>query len=197
MAEVSGEGRGDGITVSWLVTGALAAMYAPAWASWVKAAFPGVSLRVIVTRSSLQFFGLKALEVFCDEEVLIDAWDAEPARRVDHVNLRDSTDAFVVYPATADFLGRFTAFQCSSPALLSLQSSTAPIVLGAALPPNFLESAAWRHYSSALSERSNVTLVPPLRGGRSVLAPTLEGHPPTPFDQIFLTLMKDLGVDHV
>ncbi|MEW1980950.1 flavoprotein [Citricoccus sp. NPDC079358] len=183
--------------MTWLVTGALAAMYTPAWASWIRTAFPGVSLQVVVTRTAMQFFGMKALEVFCDEPVLIDAWDADPPHQVDHVNLGEGTDAFVVHPATADFLGRFAGFECNSPTLLALQGTRAPVVLGAALPPRLLDSTVWQHYTSVLSERSNVILVPPLRGGRSVLAPTVEGHPPTPFDQIFVGLMKDLGVDHV
>ncbi len=179
--------RGRRIAV--VATGSIAAMYLPAWLQWLNAAVPELSTRVILSRSSLGFVGRDAVSAFAQAPVLIDEW-GDAVREAQHVELGEWAEAFVVHPATMDFVSRVSAGLCNSPTLLAMQGSLAPIVLAAAAPPGFTDSPVWTGYVSALRDRPNVHLLAPEQGV-SARNRDREGSPPKTFP-IVLEYLNDI-----
>lgn len=167
-------------------TGSISAMYLPAWISWFSEAHPGTKLRVILTPAAKGFVGLSALGAFTDSQFDIDSWVGHETEAY-HVDLYSWSDAFIVYPATADYVARFALGACDSPSLLALQATKNPVILAPALPPGFLDSEAWRIYQEALSRRDNVHVAPPVIG-HSTYERSIEAFPPQPFNKVVAEL---------
>ncbi|WP_211369974.1 flavoprotein [Nonomuraea turkmeniaca] len=144
-----------------VATGSLAARNLPFALTLLRESRPGLSIRVVVTRSAERFVTRAALAP--EAEVMVDEWpdDAAPAR---HVDWAEWAQVIVVYPMTLHFMGRLALGLADSPALLAAQCTRALVALAPALPPGGLESAAYQSHWSTLSARPNVLLVPPRPG---------------------------------
>jgi phosphopantothenoylcysteine decarboxylase/phosphopantothenate--cysteine ligase len=158
-------------------------MYLPAWLHWLKVVAPGVKVRVILTKSATQFVGLDALAAFSTSPVEIDEWGSSP-RLAKHIELSDWAEAYVVHPATMNFVSRLSAGLCDSPTLLSIQGTHAPVVVAAAAPPNFTLGHVWTRYAAELGQRPNVHLLAPDEG-ISARDLTRAGSPPKTFPAVF------------
>ncbi|MEW2047472.1 flavoprotein [Streptomyces sp. NPDC005476] len=150
--------------VLYAVTGALSAAHTPFWVNWLRAVYPEVRLRVVVTRSAERFVTRQALASVSGQEVLVDAWPEEPAVHARHVEFAEWADTFLVAPATLGFCSRLAGGLADSPVLLALQCTTAPVVIAPSLPPGGLNSVAYRRATAALEEWPHLTVVPPVPG---------------------------------
>jgi phosphopantothenoylcysteine synthetase/decarboxylase len=118
----------------------------------------------MLTRSAQRFVTRDALTAFASGTVLQDVWPDEPDEGATHVELAQWPDAIVVHPATYNFVSRLALGAADTPLLLALQCTRAPIAIAPALPPGGAESYGYRRHVAALSERPNVTVVPPQPG---------------------------------
>ncbi|MEV4107412.1 flavoprotein [Nonomuraea sp. NPDC049695] len=145
-----------------VVTGSLAARNLPFALTLLRESRPGLSIRVVLTRSAEKFVTRAALAPEADE-VMADEWPDDDAR-ARHVDWAEWAEAVVVYPMTLHFMGRLALGLADTPALLAAQCTRALVALAPALPPGGVESAAYQSHWSALSARPNVVLVPPRPG---------------------------------
>ncbi|MBA0053570.1 hypothetical protein E0L36_22630 [Streptomyces sp. AJS327] len=147
-------------------TGSIGVMFMPMWVSWLRSAYPELTVRTVVTRSAERFVTRSAVTAFAGGQVLQDVWPDhdEPETGAKHVELAHWPDAVVVYPASFHFVSRLALGVADTPMLLALQCTRAPVVVAPALPPGGYESPAFQRHLETLKERPNVAVVPPLPG---------------------------------
>jgi len=161
--------RGRHVTV--IVTGSSTAAYLPYWVNWVERERPDHRLRIIVAENGLRFVTAASLTSPVVDDVHLDTWAEADARAV-HLDLVQWSDAFVVFPATYDYLSLFVSRSGSRPSLLALQLTASPIVFAPSVPPGALESRAFAELWADAESRDHVTIVPP-RVGASKHDPAL------------------------
>lgn len=171
-------------------TGSVSAMYLPAWISWFNENHPDATLRTVLTPSAKGFVGLSALGAFSRSGIEFDSWQGHETDAY-HVELQLWADAIIVFPATANYLAKFAQGACDTPAMLALQTTSAPILIAPALPPGFLGSEAWKIHTEAISRRDNVILLPPVKG-KSSYDLSVEAYPPQSFMKVVAELIKKL-----
>lgn len=141
-----------------VVTGSISAADSPFWVRWLRSAYPQLSLQVVVTPTAAGFVSTAALASASGGEVVADRWPDNG--RALHVEWAAWAHAIVVYPATLDYLSRFSHGSGGSPSLLAAQCSTAPVVLAPALPPGGADSHAFRTVLELVAPRDNVGIAP-------------------------------------
>ncbi|MFE7271154.1 flavoprotein [Streptomyces sp. NPDC057623] len=148
----------------YLATGGVQTMFLPMWLKWLRTSYPGTELRYVITPSARRFATPTAIAATAGAGLpMVDAWPDEPDGAL-HVELASWPDAVLVHPATMHFVARFSLGLADTPTLLALQCTRAPIVVCPALPPNGHSNPAYRRHIVELSERDNVTVLPPIRG---------------------------------
>lgn len=148
----------------YIATGGVQAMFLPMWLSWLRDNYPGTEVRYVLTASARRFAGTTAVAAAGGAGLpMIDAWPDEPDRAL-HVELASWPDAVLVHPATMHFVARFSLGLADTPVLLALQCTRAPIALCPALPPNGHTNPAYQRHVTELSERDNLTVIPPVPG---------------------------------
>ncbi|GGQ21435.1 flavoprotein [Streptomyces mutabilis] len=145
-----------------VVTGSASAVGLPQWLSWLRQEYPGLTVRVVMSRSAERFVTPMSLGLRLQEDVEIDAW--EECRRARHVEYAEWAEAVLVYPATFHFTARLALGLADTPVLLALQCTDALVALAPSLPPGGLDSPAFRSHWATLAARLNVVLVPPDQG---------------------------------
>lgn len=160
-------------------TGAVHVALLPTWATWLRASYPALDVRTVITRSAERFVSRAALTAIGGGEVLLDAWPDGPQPGALHVELAEWADAVAVYPATMNFVSRFALGITDTPVTLALQCTRAPVAIAPALPPGGQDSDAYKGHLATLETRGSVTLVPPVPG-RSVTTGREDGAAPPP-----------------
>ncbi|MFJ2033276.1 flavoprotein [Streptosporangium sp. NPDC087985] len=147
-----------------VITGALSAAFIPGWLSWLRAGYPDLVIRPVVTRSAQRFVTLDAMTTLCGQRAVSDEWPAHVTQGAPHVEMSQWPDTIFVYPASLNFLARLALGMGDTPALLALQCATVPIALAPSLPPHGLNSPAYRSHKAALEQRPNIVIAPPKPG---------------------------------
>ncbi|TDT23071.1 flavoprotein [Streptomyces sp. BK208] len=148
----------------YLTTGGIQAMLLPNWLSWLRTHYPHTEVRSVLTPSARRFVGTTAVAAVGGGGLpTIDVWPDEPDRAL-HVHLAAWPDAVLVHPATMHFIARLSLGLADTPALLALQCTRAPIVICPSLPPDGHHNPAYQRHILELSERENVTVLPPVNG---------------------------------
>lgn len=148
----------------YITTGGIQAMLLPTWMSWLRTQYPDTEVHSVLTPSARRFVGTTAVAAAGGRGLpTTDAWPEEPDRAL-HVDLASWPDAVLVHPATMHFVARFSLGLADTPALLALQCTRAPIVICPSLPPGGHLNAAYQRHILELSERDNVTVLPPVNG---------------------------------
>jgi phosphopantothenoylcysteine decarboxylase/phosphopantothenate--cysteine ligase len=163
-------------------TGALSAAFLPFWLNWLRQTYPRTERRVVLTHSALRFVSRSALAAIGGCEVLIDEWPADEAT-ARHVELQEWAEMTLVYPATFQFVSRFSLGLAGSPVLLAMQCMTTPIGLAPALPPGGTDSPAYREHVDRLCRRPNVVIADP-HPGRSVTTGKPNANVPADFSDL-------------
>ena len=89
------------------VTGSIAAYKAADIANWLTKA--GCSVHVIMTRAGMQFITPMTLQTLTKNKVHTDMFGLDDPSVVEHIDLAQSADLFLVAPATANFLAKAAA----------------------------------------------------------------------------------------
>ncbi|GAA4992563.1 phosphopantothenoylcysteine synthetase/decarboxylase [Nonomuraea thailandensis] len=147
-----------------IVTGALSAAFLPGWLSWLRAGYPALEIRPVVTRSAQRFITLDALSTLCGQPAMSDEWPAHVTKGAPHVELSLWPDTVLVYPAGLHFLARLALGLGDTPAILALQCTPAPIGIAPSLPPHGLTSPAYLGHKRLLDQRPNIVIASPKAG---------------------------------
>jgi phosphopantothenoylcysteine decarboxylase / phosphopantothenate---cysteine ligase len=131
------------------ITGGIAAYKA---ANLIRAfAEAGHEVTVLPTENALRFIGKPTLEALSGHNIDIDMYsDVEKVR---HVSLGQNTDAIVVAPATAAFLGRLAAGIADDLLMNAMLASEAPVFLAPAMHTEMWLNPATRANVQTLLDR--------------------------------------------
>src|SRR5680860_246586 len=116
----------------------------------------GHAVRVVQTPASLAFVGRATFEGVTGAPVLVDEFEADPARGafpgdrtpdhdpISHLELVANCDAYVVAPASANTLAKLASGQADNLLTSAALACTAPLILAPAM-----NGAMWRHPATA------------------------------------------------
>ncbi|HLG65474.1 MAG TPA: flavoprotein [Ktedonosporobacter sp.] len=118
-------------------------------------------IKVIMTQNAAQIVSPKVVEFFADDRVFMDYWDQSPSvDRLPHIQLTQWADLFLIFPATADILGKAANGIANDLLSTSILSYTGPIVFVPAMNLSMWKSKALQRNIQAL-EKDGHYIVPP------------------------------------
>jgi phosphopantothenoylcysteine decarboxylase / phosphopantothenate---cysteine ligase len=118
----------------------------------------GHDVRVVPTRSALNFVGAPTWAALSGKPVTAEVWD--DAHEVPHVRLGRQADLVVVAPATADLLAKAATGQADDLLTNTLLTTRAPVLLAPAMHTEMWEHPATRDNVATLRRRGVVVLDP-------------------------------------
>jgi len=136
----------------------------------------GHDVRVIPTRSALNFVGAPTWSALSGKPVTAEVWD--DAHEVPHVRLGRQADLVVVAPATADLLAKAATGQADDLLTNTLLTTRAPVLMAPAMHTEMWEHAATQDNVATLRRRGIVVLDPAV--GRLTGADSGPGRLPEP-----------------
>jgi phosphopantothenoylcysteine decarboxylase / phosphopantothenate---cysteine ligase len=136
----------------------------------------GHDVRVVPTRSALNFVGAPTWAALSGKPVTAEVWD--DAHEVPHVRLGRQADLVVVAPATADLLAKAATGQADDLLTNTLLTTRAPVLMAPAMHTEMWEHAATRENVATLRRRGVVVLDPAV--GRLTGADSGPGRLPEP-----------------
>lgn len=159
----------------------------------------GHDVRVVPTRSALQFVGAPTWEALSGQPVATDVWS--DVHEVPHVRLGQEADLVVVAPATADLLAKAAHGLADDLLTNTLLTARCPVVLAPAMHTEMWEHAATQANVETLRSRGVLVVEP--AAGRLTGSDTGKGRLPEP-DQLFAVCQdvldahdQDLAGQHV
>jgi phosphopantothenoylcysteine decarboxylase / phosphopantothenate---cysteine ligase len=135
----------------------------------------GHSVRVVMTPAATNFIGRSTFEGITGAPVLIDEFEADPARGafpgdavpdhapISHLELVRRADAYVIAPASANTIAKLAAGMADNLLTSAALACTAPLLVAPAMNNHMYEHAATQANLETL-ERRGVTIVPPGTG---------------------------------
>jgi phosphopantothenoylcysteine decarboxylase / phosphopantothenate---cysteine ligase len=136
----------------------------------------GHAVRVVPTRSALEFVGAATWAALSGRPVAPDVW--QDVHEVPHVRIGQRADLVVVAPATADLLAKAATGQADDLLTNTLLTARCPVVLVPAMHTEMWEHPATRANVATLRARGVVVLDPAI--GRLTGADTGPGRLPEP-----------------
>jgi phosphopantothenoylcysteine decarboxylase/phosphopantothenate--cysteine ligase len=118
----------------------------------------GHDVRVVPTRSALEFVGVATWAALSGRPVATDVW--ESVHEVPHVRIGQEADLVVVAPATADLLARAAHGRADDLLTSTLLTARCPLVLAPAMHTEMWEHPATRDNVAILRRRGAVVLDP-------------------------------------
>lgn len=164
-----------------VITGSAAASGMPQWLTWLRAAYPKLHLKVVMSPSAQRFVTPLSLSLRLDQDVEVDSW--EECNRARHVEHAQWAEAALVYPATFHFTARLALGLADTPALLTLQCTDALVAVAPSLPPGGLDNPAFQSHWAALAARPRVVPVPPAQAS-SLATGRQDGWIPPPLPDV-------------
>lgn len=144
----------------------------------------GHQVRVIPTRSALEFVGTPTWEALSHQPVTNTVFDG--ANTVDHVRLGREAELVIVVPATADLLARAANGRADDLLTATLLTVTAPVVYAPAMHTEMWQHPATRANVATLRERGAHVLE--VASGRLTGTDTGPGRLPDPEDIVAAAL---------
>ena len=145
----------------------------------------GHSVRVVPTRSSLNFVGAATWEALSGHPVQTDVF--EHVDEVAHVRIGQAADLVLVVPATANLLAKAAAGIADDLLTATLLTARCPVVFAPAMHTEMWEHAATTHNVEVLRERGAVVIEPAV--GRLTGVDTGKGRLPDP-EEIFRAALR-------
>jgi len=123
----------------------------------------GYKVRCIMTKGAQEFITPLMLESVSGEAVTTDFWERGSGGGIEHIELADWADVFVVAPATADVIAKLANGFADTPLLAVALATRAPILLAPAMNVNMYEHPATKENIEKLKTRA-VQFVDPEEG---------------------------------
>jgi phosphopantothenoylcysteine decarboxylase / phosphopantothenate---cysteine ligase len=103
----------------------------------VKADF---CVRVIMTRGAMEFVTPLTFQTLSGNPVATETFDLTQESQIGHINLADSTDLFVIAPATANVIGKIAAGIADDLLTTVLMATQAPVLIAPAMNIHMYEN---------------------------------------------------------
>ncbi|WP_124727668.1 bifunctional phosphopantothenoylcysteine decarboxylase/phosphopantothenate--cysteine ligase CoaBC [Staphylospora marina] len=140
------------------ITGGIAAYKAATVASRLTQA--GADVRVIMTEAATRFVTPLTLQILSRNHVSVDTFDERNPAVVNHIDLADHADLFVIAPATANLIAKLALGLADDMLSTTLLATRAPIVIAPAMNVNMYRNPAVRRNLDELLKRG-VFLIEP------------------------------------
>ncbi|GAK07466.1 bifunctional phosphopantothenoylcysteine decarboxylase/phosphopantothenate--cysteine ligase CoaBC [Geomicrobium sp. JCM 19038] len=151
----------DGKKIVLGVTGGVAAFKAAALASKLKQA--GASVKTIMTESSKEFVTPLTFQALTRDRVYDNTFVEEDVSKIAHIDVADWADAFVIVPATANFIGKYANGIADDMLTSTLLATKAPVYVAPAMNVNMYDHPAVIQNLETLMNRG-VTFIEPGAG---------------------------------
>lgn len=133
------------------VTGGIAAYKAAPLASKLTQA--GASVRVIMTDSATKLIAPLTFQTLTRNPVAIDTFSEHDASVVQHIDIADAADLFVIAPATANIIGKMAQGIADDMLSTTYLATTAPVLVAPAMNVHMYEHPAVQHNMAILKSR--------------------------------------------
>ncbi|MCM3756664.1 bifunctional phosphopantothenoylcysteine decarboxylase/phosphopantothenate--cysteine ligase CoaBC [Sporosarcina aquimarina] len=122
------------------VTGGIAVYKAVALVS--KLSQSGAQVKVVMTRSAMEFVQPLSFQVMSRNDVYFDTFDEKDSSVIAHIDLADWADLIIVAPTTANFIGKLANGIADDMASTLLLAATAPVWVAPAMNVHMYEHPA-------------------------------------------------------
>lgn len=122
------------------VTGGIAVYKAVALVS--KLSQSGAQVKVVMTRSAMEFVQPLSFQVMSRNDVYYDTFDEKDSSVIAHIDLADWADLIIVAPTTANFIGKLANGIADDMASTLLLAATAPVWIAPAMNVHMYEHPA-------------------------------------------------------
>lgn len=122
------------------VTGGIAVYKAVALVSKLTQA--GADVKVIMTKSAMEFVQPLTFQAMSRNDVYFDTFDEKDSRVIAHINLADWADLVIVAPATANVIGKLANGIADDMVTTTLLATTAKVWIAPAMNVHMYENAA-------------------------------------------------------
>ncbi|GGF41585.1 bifunctional phosphopantothenoylcysteine decarboxylase/phosphopantothenate--cysteine ligase CoaBC [Williamsia phyllosphaerae] len=136
----------------------------------------GHDVRVIPTRSALEFIGAATLEALSGNPVSAEVFD--DVEHVPHVRIGQQADLVIVAPATADLMARTATGRADDLLSATLLTARCPVLYAPAMHTEMWEHPATQHNVETIRSRGGVVMTP--ASGRLTGKDTGAGRLPDP-----------------
>ncbi|NHA66991.1 flavoprotein [Phycicoccus flavus] len=171
-------------------TGALSVSLLPGWVETVRAWYPGVEVRVVVTPNALRFVTPTTLRAATGGRLLGPDWPADDALPVPHRDLADWADGLLVLPASGNTVAKLAMGLADTFALTVVQNARCPVVVVPAVSPVVATSPI--HLANVERLRDGGRVVLDSVEGRSASSRTVEPGSPAPIHTVLLALARSV-----
>lgn len=119
-----------------------------------------VSVYVIMTQAACEFIAPLTFENLTGHPVAIDMFSRETPWEIEHIALAKKADAFLVAPATANFIGKYTAGIADDMLTTTIMATKAPVLIAPAMNTAMYESIAMSANIDVLKQRGCTFISP-------------------------------------
>lgn len=140
------------------VTGGIAAYKAIALTSKLSQA--GAIVQVILTNGAQKFVTPLSFQAISRQPVYIDTFDELDAGKIQHIDLADWADLFVIAPATANIIGKYANGIADDMLSTTLLATTAPVYIAPAMNVDMYAHPAVQDNMKALLTRGTKFIDP-------------------------------------
>ncbi|KIL47663.1 bifunctional phosphopantothenoylcysteine decarboxylase/phosphopantothenate--cysteine ligase CoaBC [Jeotgalibacillus campisalis] len=130
------------------VTGGIAVYKAVALTS--KLSQSDFNVKVILTKSAMEFVTPLTFQVMSRNDVYYDTFDEKDSKKIAHIDLADWVDLIVVAPATANAIGKFANGIADDMVSTTLLAATAPVWIAPAMNVHMYDHPAVKNNISTL-----------------------------------------------
>ncbi|MDR0751346.1 MAG: bifunctional phosphopantothenoylcysteine decarboxylase/phosphopantothenate--cysteine ligase CoaBC [Christensenellaceae bacterium] len=110
-------------------------------------------VRIIATKNALEFVSQLTFETISRNRVVSEVFDKEREFDVEHISYAKLADAFVVAPATANFLGKLASGIADDMLTTTIMATKAPIIIAPAMNSNMYLNEVTQSNIQKLKER--------------------------------------------
>ncbi len=133
------------------ITGGIAAFKAASVASQLSQR--GADVRVIMTNSATRFITPLTLQILSRNHVAVDTFDEHNPEVVNHIDLADYADLFIIAPATANVIAKLAHGLADEMLSTTVLATRAPIVLAPAMNVHMYQNPALQENMAILKKR--------------------------------------------
>jgi phosphopantothenoylcysteine decarboxylase/phosphopantothenate--cysteine ligase len=119
-----------------------------------------VNVRVILTSAGSKFITPLTLETLSHAPVITDMWSRETPWEVEHISLAKAADAFLVAPASADFIAKAAYGIADDMLTTTLLATRAPVIVAPAMNSFMYSNPAVRENIAKLKQRGFIFIEP-------------------------------------
>lgn len=133
------------------VTGGIAAYKAIALTSKLSQA--GATVQVILTAGAQKFVTPLSFQAISRQPVYVDTFDELDPRKIQHIDLADWADLFIIAPATANIIGKYANGIADDMLSTTLLATTAPVYIAPAMNVDMYQHPAVQDNLALLAKR--------------------------------------------